>query len=336
MDEVRRLLRLLTGAEDALVVNNNAAAVLLTLAALAAGREVIVSRGEAVEIGGGFRIPDVLWQSGASLVEVGTTNRTYVRDYAEAISDATGALLKVHRSNFRMEGFVHSASIAELAPIAAAGDIPLIDDEGSGVLLNVADFRLMAEPTIAESIAAGASVVTASGDKLLGGPQAGIIVGKEEWITRIARHPLARAVRADKMTLAGTAATLRHYLRGEATTKIPTWRMIAVPADDLRRRVQAVQRRLAEAGIRGEAVASVASVGGGALPGQTLPSWAIALPDAATGNRGVEEFARSLRLADTPVWGRIERGDVLLDLRSVLPEWDDALVETIRMTAQRQ
>src|SRR5215216_6715415 len=237
MGEIAGLLRALTGAESALVVNNCASAVLLALAAVASGKDVVVSRGEAVEIGGGFRVPDVLRQSGARLVEVGTTNRTYARDYAAATTEETGAYLKVHPSNFRAFGFVHSASTAELVALAHEHGLPVLEDLGSGALVDTSRFGLAPEPTLTGAIAAGADLVMASADKLLGGPQGGIIIGGASWVERVARHPLARAVRADKTALAGIAATLRHYLRGEAESHVPIWRMIVAPESEIRARV---------------------------------------------------------------------------------------------------
>lgn len=238
----RRLLRDLTGAEDALVVNNNAGAVFLVLSALCAGQEVVISRGELVEIGGGFRIPDVLRQSGARLVEVGTTNRTHPRDFADAIGEKTAALMRVHASNFQQLGFVTKPSLAQLVEIAQAVEWPgpplVIDDLGSGTLLDTAPFGLSPEPTVQESVAAGADIVTFSGDKLLGGPQAGLIVGKAELIERIRRHPLTRALRVDKLTLAGLEATLQAYRRGSALEEIPVWQMISADAESLRARAE--------------------------------------------------------------------------------------------------
>lgn len=323
MREISDLMRALTGAEATLVVNNGAAAVLLAVSAIAAGQRVIVSRGEAVEIGGGFRIPDVVQQSGAELVEVGATNRTYARDYARATDERTAAYLKVHPSNFQIAGFVHQASTADLAQLGREHGVLVIEDLGSGALLDTAAFGLEAEPTIAGSIAAGAAVVTASGDKLLGGPQAGLICGEAATIARIAQHPLARAVRADKTCLAGLAATLRHYARGDAVTAIPVWRMIAATGDAIQVRAEAARRDLAQRGIDVTVVATRASVGGGSLPGQTLPSCALALDGP------VEELAQRLRLGQPGVFGRIERGRLLLDLRTVLPEDDGLLVEVI-------
>jgi L-seryl-tRNA(Ser) seleniumtransferase len=325
MDEISTLMRLLTRAERTLVVNNNAAAVLLTLSAIAAGRSVIVSRGEAVEIGGGFRIPDVLRQSGARLVEVGTTNRTYVDDYAAAIDEETAALFKVHTSNFAITGFVHSASVGELAELARTPAVPVIEDLGSGALLETAQFGLAAEPTIGESLRAGASVITASGDKLLGGPQAGLIAGQRTWVDRIARHPLARAMRADKTCLAGIAATLRHYARGEAERTIPIWRMIAASPDDLHRRGDHLAAALRRDGIDVMVEPTEATVGGGSLPGQVLPSWALAFHTPT-----IDDLARRLRTGAPAVFGHIDSDRLLLDLRTVLPEQDNGLITAIR------
>jgi L-seryl-tRNA(Ser) seleniumtransferase len=333
MSELSQLLSLLTGAEAGLVVNNNAAAVLLVLSTFCAGRAVLVSRSQAVEIGGGFRIPDVLRQSDARLVEVGTTNRTYVRDYAEAISDDTAAILSVHWSNFRIIGFTAQPELGELAELAHARGLLLIDDLGSGALLDTAAYGLAHEPTVQEAIAAGADLVCFSGDKLLGGPQAGIIVGRRELIEQVERHPLARALRADKTALAGTAVTLRHYLRGEAIEKIPVWRMIATPLAALEARCQTWQAALQDL-VETEIVATDATVGGGSLPGETLPSRALALGAEAIAEvvpgLTVEELARRLRTGQPPVVGRVEADRLLLDARTVLPEQDETLVEALR------
>jgi L-seryl-tRNA(Ser) seleniumtransferase len=317
------LLCRLSGAEAALAVNNNAAAVYLALSALAAGREVIVSRGQAVEIGGGFRIPDVLRQSGAALVEVGTTNRTYLQDYAAAIGERTALLMRIHTSNFRLTGFVHETSLAELAALGRARGVPVLDDLGSGTLLPTAPYGLAPEPTVQESVAAGADLVTFSGDKLLGGPQAGLIVGRAALVERLWRHPLARALRVDKTTIAGLEATLLAYLRGRATEEIPVWRMIAADIAGLRARAGRLAAALGPG--RAEVVASSAAVGGGSLPGETLPSAAVALPGSDP-----DRLAARLRRGDPPVVGRIAEGRVLLDMRSVLPEQDEALLRALR------
>lgn len=325
MDEVSRLMRVLTGAEATLLVTNNAAAVLLTLSALASGRSVIVSRGEAVEIGGGFRVPDVLRQSGARLVDVGTTNRTYPRDYEHAIDASTALFLKVHPSNFFIAGFTATTTTAELATVARSHGLPIVEDLGSGALMDTRQFGLHAEPTIGESIAAGASVVTASGDKLLGGPQAGIIAGERQYVTQIARHPLARAVRADKTILAGVAATLRHYVVGDVVDAIPVWRMIAASPHTLERRAERIVTRLAGNGISVEMARSDATIGGGSLPGQTLPSVALKHRPAES----VDAMARCLRLGEPAVVARIADDHLWFDLRSVLPEQDDRLSDAI-------
>ena len=329
MSEISALMRLLTGAEATLVVNNCAAAVLLALSALATGRSVIVSRGEAVEIGGGFRVPDVLRQSGAHLVEVGTTNRTYSDDYLAATDERTAAYLKVHPSNFTIEGFVHAASIAELAEIGRARGIPVIEDLGSGALIETATYGLAHEPTIGESLASGASLVMASGDKLLGGPQAGIIAGEATWVDRVARHPLARAVRADKTCLAGLAATLRHYLQGDAATTIPIWRMIAARPEAIRQRAEALAASLQARGIAVTMAATMATIGGGALPGQQLASWSLVIGDANADDHDITSLGQRLRLGEPAVYGRIERDRLWLDLRTVLPEDDQRLATAI-------
>ncbi|MFT4039477.1 MAG: L-seryl-tRNA(Sec) selenium transferase, partial [Thermomicrobiales bacterium] len=326
---ISALLRALCGAEAALVVNNCAAAVLLTLAALTTGREVVVSRGEAIEIGGGFRIPEVLQQSGARLVEVGTTNRTYVRDYVAASSATTAAWLKVHPSNFQIAGFTHVPTTAELRRSASELGVLLLEDLGSGALLETERFGLTPEPTFGAALAAGADLVMASGDKLLGGPQAGIIAGRAELVQRVGAHPLARAVRADKTTLAGVAQTLRHYARGEAADRIPVWRMIAAPASALRDRAMIVVERLQQERVACDVASTTATVGGGSVPGATLPSWGIAL--TPTAGDTADDLARRLRTGQAPqgVFGRIDTGRVLLDMRTVLPEDDDALVEAV-------
>jgi L-seryl-tRNA(Ser) seleniumtransferase len=290
---------------------------------MAAGRGAVVSRGEAVEIGGGFRVPDVLRQSGARLVEVGTTNRTYARDYASATDEETAAYLKVHPSNFRAFGFVHATSTAELAVLGRERGVLVLEDLGSGALLDTTRFGLAPEPTLQDAIASGADLVMASGDKLLGGPQAGIIVGRAQVVERVARHPLARAVRADKTTLAGVAATLRHYARGEAEARVPVWRMIAAPESTIRQRAENLAASLRQTGRKFAVESADATVGGGSLPGETLPSWALVLrPDDA---ESIDALARRFRLGDPGVFGRIDRDRLLLDLRTVLPE-DDALM----------
>ena len=317
---VEGLLCELTAAEAALVVNNGAGAVLLAAAALAGpGRGVVVSRGQLVEIGGGFRIPDVMRQSGVSLIEVGTTNRTYATDFAAAITERTALLLRVHASNFLQVGFVHQPSLAELVEVGARHNLPVVDDLGSGSLLDTARFGLATEPMVQASVAAGLALVAFSGDKLLGGPQAGIIVGHTAEIGVLRKHPLMRAIRPDKLTLAALGATLVHYLRGEAERDVPVWRMITASDADLQSRARALASQLG-AGV----VESRSAIGGGSLPGQTQPSWAVAL-DSPTPDR----VAAALRHADPPVIARIDAGRVLLDLRAILPEQDEPLCQAV-------
>ena len=327
---VSDLLCRLTGAEAALVVNNNASAVLLGLAALAAGKEVIVSRAEAVEIGGGFRIPDVLRQSGATLVEVGTTNRTYVSDFEDAITENTGAILSVHASNFRVVGFTHAPSLRELSELGARSGIPVLHDLGSGCLLDTARFGLAHEPIPQESVEAGASLAFFSGDKLLGGPQAGIVVGKRSLVDAVSRHPLARAVRIDKVSIAALTATLLHYLRDEATAKVPIWAMIAQGRKELESRAISLQKAVGHMASVEEAWSTI---GGGSLPGETLPSWAVTI-DASGVEGGAEALSRLLRSADPAVIGRIEDERVVLDPRTVLPEQDETLARVLAEVVQ--
>jgi L-seryl-tRNA(Ser) seleniumtransferase len=328
------LLRQLTGAEDALVVNNNAAAVLLVLTALAKERQVLISRSQLVEIGGGFRIPDVMRQSGAQLVEVGTTNRTYVRDYADHLHPINTALiLRVHHSNFSITGFVHEPGLAELVELGADHGVPLMEDLGSGTLLNTEEFGLAHEPTIQESIAAGAALVTTSGDKLLGGPQAGIILGKADLIARLRHHPLTRALRVDKTTLAALQATLLAYLEGNAVTEIPIWRQISAAPASLARRVNRWRRALRDVGASVAVVAAHSTVGGGSLPDQTLPSRVLALEVNAPQRLGA--LLRAPAAGLTPVVARIEEERLLLDPRTVLPEQDVSLLATLRWALQQ-
>ncbi len=309
------------GPRPALVVNNNAAAVLLTLTALARRREVVISRSQLIEIGGGFRIPEVLTQSGARLVEVGTTNRTHRGDIEAALGPKTGLLLRAHTSNFKLVGFTTVPSLTEMVELGRGAGVPVVDDLGSGALLDTQPFGLGHEPTVQESVQAGASLVTFSGDKLLGGPQAGIVVGEPSLIEKLRKHPLARAVRADKMALAGLHATLLHYARGEAVEQIPVWRMIAMAADDIRRRAEGWAAELG----RGTAVAARSTVGGGSLPEETLPTWALAVE-----SEHVSALAAQLRQATPAVIGRVESGRLLLDPRTVLPEQDAALLDALR------
>lgn len=331
----RALLCELTGAEDALVVNNNAAAVLVVLSALAAGRDVIVSRGELVEIGGGFRVPDVMRQGGARLVEVGTTNRTRLRDYEAAIGPETGLLLAVHPSNFRVIGFTESPHLADLAALAHAHGLPLVYDLGSGCLAATERWGLAHEPTVRESIAAGADVVCFSGDKLLGGPQAGILAGKHALLEGISKHPLMRAVRIDKLTLAALEVTLRQHRDGEAEQQIPVWRAIAAPPQALLARAEAWAARLRSEGVAASVVPGESTVGGGSLPGETLPTFlcAITSPTGQGDSEEIGELARRLRRSELAVVGRVSRDQLLLDPRTVLPEEDEDLLRAVAQAA---
>ncbi len=325
------LLCRLTGAAGALLVNNNAGAVLLVLSALARDRAVVISRGQLVEIGGGFRIPEVMAQSGARLIEVGTTNRTYSDDYAAAIGDATVALLRVHASNFRISGFTHQATLDDLVALAHERNLLVLDDLGSGTLLDTAPYGLAHEPTIQESVAAGADIVTFSGDKLLGGPQAGIIVGKTELIARLRRHPLTRALRVDKATIAGIQANLLHYLKGEAVDKIPIWRMIATSQEEVAARAREVIAALGPAGAQCALLPGRSMIGGGSLPEESLPTMLLALPVGAQGQYP-GSAAAPLRRGNPPVVARVQEDRVLLDLRTVFPWQDQSLIARLRET----
>ena len=319
-------LRELTGAEDALVVNNNAAALVLALNTLAFGKDALISRGELVEIGGSFRIPDIMERSGARLVEVGTTNRTHPGDYEKALQDGAGAVLKVHRSNFAMEGFVAEVEARALAALAKSHGVPLIHDLGSGLLIPLDDIGLSGEPTASDAVRGGAAVVTMSGDKLLGGPQAGIVVGTRETVRRLRENPLLRALRVDKLTIAALEATLALYREPErARREIPILAMLSRSIGDLRTRADTLRARLDKVP---SVVESDASVGGGAFPSTRIPSIALAFRDHA---RTLEE---RLRLGETAVIGRIADGLLLLDLRTVQPGEEDVFVAAIRAALQ--
>jgi L-seryl-tRNA(Ser) seleniumtransferase len=312
------LLRELTGAEDAIVVNNCAAALVLALNSVAEGREAVVSRGELIEIGGSFRVPDIMAKSGARLVEVGTTNRTHVDDYRRAASERTGALVKVHRSNFTIDGFVAAASVRELVPVAREVGAVVLHDFGSGLLVPLDPYGLRGEPTARDAVRDGATLVLMSGDKLLGGPQAGIVVGEAAAVARLRRNPLARALRVDKLTLAALEATLALYRDPpRAVREIPALAMLTAPVAGVRARADALRGALAARGVEADVVDSEASVGGGAFPTARISSAAVAVGGVA------QQVEERLRRAERPVIGRIVDGRVWLDLRSV-PEADDA------------
>ncbi len=312
------LLRELTGAEDALVVNNCAAALVLALNTVADGKEAVVSRGELVEIGGSFRVPDIMARSGARLVEVGTTNRTHADDFRRALSPRTGAIVAVHRSNFTVEGFVAAVPLRDLAALADGAGVPLLHDFGSGLLLDLAPWGLHGEPTARDAVATGASLVMMSGDKLLGGPQAGIILGRAALVDALRRNPLARALRVDKLTLAALHATLQLYREpARAVREVPALAMLTVAVDVLRARADALVALLAARGVTARVMASEATVGGGAFPSARIPSCALALAGDAT------RHDRALRDGALPVVGRIADGTLLLDLRGI-PHAEDA------------
>lgn len=314
---VAPLLKRLTGAPAALVVNNNAGAILLALSALCARREVIVSRGEQVEIGGSFRMPDVMRLSGARMVEVGTTNRTRAADYESAITPRTAAILRVHTSNYRVTGFTEAATLAELSAIARGRGILLLDDIGSGSLRGRAD-----EPSVAASLI-HADVLAFSGDKLLGGPQAGILLGSEESVRRMARHPLARALRIDKLSLAALEATLREWLQGRAADSVPVERMLQASPAELRRRAAWLGVRLGDRGIRSRLIEAESAAGGGSLPGSGLPTTLVGIEGAAS------RLIKALRDGEPPVIARVEADLCCLDPRTILSGEDDALVGAV-------
>ncbi len=323
-----RLLAEVTGAPSAAVVNNNAAAVLLTLAALASGREAIVSRGELVEIGGGFRIPDVMRQSGADVREVGTTNKTRTADYAAAINERTAVILRVHPSNFRIEGFTERPALADLVALGHRFNIPVVEDLGSGNLLAALADGGIGEPVVAASVAAGAGVCCFSGDKLLGGPQAGIIVGEQALVSRIRTHPLMRALRVDKMTYAALEATLLEYARGRADTTVPVARMLHATAETVGRRAIALADRIANHDLfETDVVDGFSTVGGGGAPGSAIATRLLRLTPR---DRSASWLERRLRQQRPPIIARIEDDRVLIDLRTVLPEQDAPLAEALR------
>ena len=323
--ELRRLIATLTGAEDALAVNNNAAAVLLVLVALAHGKEAIVSRGELVQIGGGFRVPEIMEQSGVTLREVGATNQTTLKDYEKAVGDKTALILKVHPSNFVQKGFVSQVSIAELAVLSKKRNLPLVYDLGSGAMLDTSEFGLEREPTVQEMLKHGADLVCFSGDKLLGGPQAGIIAGKKAFIKPLLSHPLMRVIRLDKLSAIALEATVKSYLDKTAAEDIPAWRMMSAGLPELQTRAKAVIRKLKASGITAELKSGASMVGGGTLPEQSLPAALISIRLEGS----VETFSRRLRLSQPPLVARVENDRILIDMRTVFPGQDSLLVSVI-------
>jgi len=311
------ILQKLTGAESALVVNNNASAVLLVLSVLANKKRVIISRSQLVEIGGGFRVPDVMKQSGAKLVEVGTTNKVRLSDYRSALENPTDLVMRAHPSNFKIIGFTEEPELKEIVDLAHQSGIFFVDDLGSGALLDTAKYGLAHEPTVQESLAAGADIVCFSGDKLLGGPQAGIIVGKKSLIDKIKKHPLARAVRADKVCLAGVSATLLHYLKDDAEREIPIWKMMSLTPKQIKGRAEAWKNELG----RGNVVEGESTVGGGSLPGESFKTYLLLLEV-----RSPDKFLKKLREQHPPIIARTENDKILLDPRTVLPEQEGALL----------
>lgn len=313
------LLQKLTGAESSVVVNNNASAVLLVLSALANKRRVIISRTQLVEIGGGFRVPDVMKQSGAKLVEVGTTNKVRLSDYREALEEPTALVMRAHRSNFKLVGFTEEPELKEIVGAAHEANVSVVDDLGSGALLDTAKYGLAHEPTVQESLAAGVDLVCFSGDKLLGGPQAGIIVGKKTLIDKIKKHPLARAVRADKTCLAGITATLLHYLKDEAEREIPIWRMMSLTPEQIKVRAETWRETLGQ----GKVILSESAVGGGSLPDECISTYVLALDV-----RSPDKFLKKLRRTQPPIIARVENDTMLFDPRTVLD--DETLITNLK------
>ena len=305
------VLQKLTGAEAALVVNNNASAVLLVLSALANKKRVVISRTQLVEIGGGFRLPDVMKQSGAKLSEVGTTNKVRLADYEEALETPTALVMRAHRSNFKIIGFTEEPELNDIVQVSHRANVHVVDDLGSGALIDTAKYGLAHEPTVQESLSAGVDLVCFSGDKLLGGPQAGIIVGKAELIAKIKKHPLARAVRADKTCLAGITATLLHYLKDEAEREIPIWKMMSLTREQVKVRAEAWRETLGQ----GEVVKSQSTVGGGSLPEESISTYVLALTV-----KGPDKFLKKLREGDPPIISRVENDKILFDPRTVLQD----------------
>ncbi|MEI7846436.1 MAG: L-seryl-tRNA(Sec) selenium transferase [Chloroflexota bacterium] len=325
MVHIEPILQNLTGAEAGLVVNNCASAVLLVLSALAYRKSIIIPRSQLIEIGGGFRIPDVMKQSGAKLIEIGTTNKIRISDFEDVLSAASPSsqifVMRAHRSNFQLVGFTEEPELKSIIDMAHKYNAIFIDDLGSGALIDTAQYGMAHEPTIQESLSSGADIVMFSGDKLIGGPQSGIIVGRSELISKIKKHPLARAVRADKICLAGIYATLSHYLKDEAESEIPLWRMISTPLKTIKTRAEYWQVNL---GI-GEILGGESTIGGGSLPGETFPTWVLAL-----NVKSPEKSMRILRKNTVPIIARTQNNQILFDPRTVLPEQDEMLVNTLK------
>jgi len=315
------VLQKLTGAEAALVVNNNASALLIVLSALANRKRVVIARSQLVEIGGGFRVPDVMKQSGAKLVEVGTTNKVKVSDYKEALEEKTGLVMRAHRSNFKIVGFTEEPEFKDIVEVAHESNVIVVDDLGSGALIDTAQYGLAHEPTVQESLAAGADLVCFSGDKLLGGPQAGIIIGRKNLIDKIKKHPLARAVRADKVCLVGITATLTHYLTDEAEREIPILRMMSLTPEQVKVRAEVWRDVLGQ----GDVIESESTVGGGSLPEESMSTYVLALDV-----RSPDAFLKKLRRANPPVIARTENDKVLFDPRTVFEEQDSNIISIIR------
>ena len=321
LNHAEDVLKKLLGVEAAVVVNNNASAVLLILSALASKKRVIIARSQLVEIGGGFRVPDVMKQSGAKLVEVGTTNKIRLSDYREALEESSGLVMHAHRSNFKLVGFTEEPALKEIVDVAHNAGTIVLDDLGSGALLDTAKYGLAHEPTVQESLAAGVDVICFSGDKLLGGPQGGIIVGKADLIAKIKKHPLARAMRADKTCLAGITATLLHYLKDEAEREIPIWKMISMPLEEVKARAENWARELGA----GSAAESEATVGGGSLPGETFPSYVLSL-----NVKSPDKFLKKLRQQNPPVIARTENDKILFDPRTVFLAQENSLLDVLQ------
>ncbi|RJP54004.1 MAG: L-seryl-tRNA(Sec) selenium transferase [Anaerolineaceae bacterium] len=321
------LLQKLTGAEAAVVVNNNASAVLLTLSALANRRRVVIARSQLVEIGGGFRVPDVMKQSGAKLVEVGTTNKVRLSDYESALEEPIALVMRAHRSNFKIVGFTEEPELKDVVNAAHQVGVPVVDDLGSGALYDTAKYGFSHEPTVQESLQAGVDVILFSGDKLLGGPQAGIIIGKKTLLDKIRKHPLARAVRADKSCLAGLSATLTHYLKDEAEREIPILKMMSLTLKQVRGRAEAWRDELGQ----GDVAEGQSTVGGGSLPGESIPTFLLELSV-----KSAQKFLRALRENNPPIIARTENDKVLLDPRTVLPEQEGALLVGLKNLLKRK